>query len=655
MADLLQSYCFTARIEIGHTGSTPLAHVIQGGKSLLRLYTRTLDNSDRWSRWNRLQNYRRYPDGDGIVRVLECEVMTRPPAELIDMLRERHAQTKPEEVFHAEPEMLQGLMRVGVPLTVLGRNALQVLVQVTAGRIALLVDGVVVDEQWPTGLDLEAKEMHVRVLSDDVKEAVILPRVLTAQEIVAHCDGENAVARRRAELLGPEQPIGQYWAPAGHNCWAGDAMLCTDGERLHLYWLLDRRMGTSKWGCGASQFAHASTTDLRHWTQYPLAFPLTEPWEATIGTGCVVYHAGIHYAFSNIVNERLGRIARQHPAGVYLATSGDGLQFTKQGFLGVTGEPGMVRDDNGLFHAVSSSRHIDGVWRTARLTSRDLVHWEMADKDFLPQPGWPTTREVFSSECFCWFAWGGWWYIVGGRTGMWKALALLGPYVRCRQDIYDGLLVPQAAVFGGRAIMAGWILADRNEYAGHLVFRELLQRADGDLDMRRLPELEPKAASTHKLPDVEVSMKAGVQMMPLPDGNMRLRMTLRPGRSPAPYGVRIAGAELQFDSQRQVVQWGTPHGDAPAPDAVMEPCMGGDFAILHVQGLEQAVHLDLLVWHDAKSDTVMLDAQIDARRTIITRRSSAAISSAMLFSADGGLCVSDMAVSELAPCQGTNA
>ncbi|MGA2656095.1 MAG: hypothetical protein ABSH34_01120 [Verrucomicrobiota bacterium] len=37
------------------------------------------------------------------------------------------------------------------------------------------------------------------------------------------------------------------------------------------------------------QFAHLSTTDLMHWQQHPLALPITDPTECSLGTGCGGY------------------------------------------------------------------------------------------------------------------------------------------------------------------------------------------------------------------------------------------------------------------------------------------------------------------------------------------------------------------------------
>ncbi len=429
----------------------------EAGAETLALLLRRAGDDPSLSEWDRRQNYARFVGDDGLV--LECVVATEPPQGLIDRLR---AQQKT-----VSPELERGLLRLGVPLALLGGGAQwEVVVRLDGPRIALIVDGILRDEEWPAGPWQRGSAVSAALAVEFLTDVPEAPT--------------------------PLPPLTRSWTPSGHNAWAGDVMLTADGDRLHLFWLADRRMHGSKFGCGAHSFAHASTADLQHWEHHPPAYPVSESWEASNGTGCTVVRRGVHHLFANVLSERLGVEAR-HPNGPHLATSRDGVHYAKEGRVeGLPGEPGIIRDEQGLWHAISVSRHSDGVWRSSRYESTDLRSWRLADPAFLPEPGWPTSRTVFSGECFNWFRWRQWYYILGGRTGFWRSPRMLGPYRSANDadgpqwDVYDGLMVPQVAVWKGRAILGGWLPLNDRDWAGHLVFRELRQLPDGSLEMRRL-------------------------------------------------------------------------------------------------------------------------------------------------------------------------
>jgi beta-fructofuranosidase len=456
----------------------------------LVVLVRRVGDDPALAEWDRRQNYARYAGHDGLV--LECVVATAPPRIAKD-----------------------GRLRLGVPVAVLGdAPQLDIAVRLGGPHLALIVNGVVVDEEWPAG-------PAVVPMNDAPGELPALP------------------------------PLTQYWAPPGHNAWAGDVMLTAAGDRLHLFWLTDRRMHGSKFGCGGCSFAHASTTDLTHWEHHPLAYPVTEYWEAANGTGCCVVQDGVFHLYANVLTERL-KLEQEHPNGPHLATSTDGIHFTKQGRAhGLPGEPGMIRDEHDRWHAIAVSKHADGVWRSSRYESDDLRNWRLADLNFLPEPGWPTSRTVFSSECFNWFRWRDWYYIIGGRTGFWRARQLLGPYQRPAQDIYDGLMVPQVAVWNDRAILGGWLPLNDKDWGGHLVFRELRQCADGGLEMFRLREL------------------------PLPAGARQYRQEF------APDEIRdLAGPNLEYDFTAPVAAEVVAHYDFKSNSTIFDLGLSGQRTLI---------------------------------------------------------------------------
>lgn len=69
----------------------------------------------------------------------------------------------------------------------------------------------------------------------------------------------------------------QYGKPPHKDEFAGDMMPFWDGERFHLFYLLDRQHHAAQGGLGGHQWAHAATLDLKQWQHYPLALPIGEP------------------------------------------------------------------------------------------------------------------------------------------------------------------------------------------------------------------------------------------------------------------------------------------------------------------------------------------------------------------------------------------
>jgi hypothetical protein len=597
--------------------------------------------------WERRQNYRAFSDTSGMVDLIECSLLITRPDSLVEELRR---QPVPSDAVAATVRAWResGEVRLGAPLAVVGHpgsgSRREIALRIDRARIDLLIDGRLIDSEWPCGPWISG--------DDDVTIGAGVEQFRAWDRVVD--DAERGWTR------GADPVLAQHWAPSGHNVFAGDTMWCVSGDRLHLYWLPDHRAGESKWGAGVGQFAHHSTTDLHSWTAHPLAYPLTEPHELALGTGAVIEQDGVFHLYSRHCQERFGpAFEALHPGGMHHATSTDGETFIKLGPCPISGsgrtrhdlgaEPGMLRDAAGLWHAAAAG---------TRLTSSDLHRWTVTDAEFLPPVGWPCTRYlppvgssapasyVVSNECTCWFRWGDWHYLLSGRTGFWMSRSLLGPYwgaasevVHPAWDPYDGLLVPQAIVFKQRCVLSGW-LARSEGYAGHLVFRELIQRPDGNLEMRRLPELEPRCGESLRWtapaePDVAsaggrliIDARAAARSAVISgvESDIRIAVRLRP-EGCARYGLSFLASapsapscELRLEPRRSLAQWGTALGGLCAPDSVGLPFDGRDFSILGVDGLDRAIALDILVRREPKSRTTIIDAEIDGRRTMITRR-----------------------------------
>ena len=245
--------------------------------------------------------------------------------------------------------------------------------------------------------------------------------------------------------------------------------------------------------------------------------------------------------------------------------------------------------------------------------------------------------------------WAYWWYIIGGRTGFWRSQNLMGPYASVHDnggplwDIYDGLMVPQATVWENRSIMAGWIGFDegigwRDTWGGHLVFRELKQRPDGNLEISRLAEFDPPLPCKQD-GGCRIEIGNGVRYASLVLGRNIGRFACRIAPSGSGrFGVCLeetpgapAIVELRFDAAARTAQWGTPAASGLAPVAEKLGWTGNDFAILGVEGLDRPFELDLVIFADTKSDTLILDAMINRRRTMITRRLGSGVQSLRFF------------------------
>jgi hypothetical protein len=521
------------------------------------------------------ENLPRFADASGTTAVLEavCSVAVLPPMRA----------TLPSRPC------------VGVPLVLLGPGRHVVEVRVHAARLDLLVDGRLVDEEWTCGA-LAAEPSRLHLCHG------------TAQVWRGTCDDGADHGGESAGTIAGHQL--QYWKPSGHNRWAGDTMLCHDGQRLHLMYLIDRRHHGSKGQCGAHQVAHLSTTDLRSWTSHPLVVGVDEPWEA-IGTGSLVRHQdrwhfiyGLHSGRC-VTDASAGADLPQPfaaidgtPEGTAIAISDDGVHFRKQAVLVHAAQnPSVFPDPDGGF-VMFAGEGAYGLYR-----SDDLQHWRAVDHCVVPYG--PASPWRNTCECMCHLEWGGWHYLWGGFTGFWMSRSIAGPYWdqdgaggaaavadiaaqhgaallnprpagqpgRPRHDIYDGLSAPMAATMpDGRRVLCGWLLGLRG-WGGRLVLRELLQEADGTLGMRWLPEAVPQVGAAVDLhwdrdPHLAAGEVATVDGLPeawLLECEVVARgvaVSVLVGGS----GCLVDGVELRVDPVRGVAQWGGPRGGKPAPD-----------------------------------------------------------------------------------------
>jgi beta-fructofuranosidase len=303
----------------------------------------------------------------------------------------------------------------------------------------------------------------------------------------------------------------QYFKPPGLY-FVGDCMPFSHQGVFHLYYLLDENHHQGLNGLGGHQWAHASTKDLIHWEHHPLALALSAENEGSICTGSVFFHAGVYHAYH-------GTRLRDWTQHLSHATSQDGIRFSKDpvplGFppAGYSPlhyrDPFVYQDEAGKFQMLITAQiEAYPLYQRGgcllRLSSADLQSWTV-EKPFLIPGGEKEYGSI--PECPDLFYWKGWYYLLFGihlQTHYRMARALSGPWLRPAVDVLDNqlLAVMKTAPFGaGRRIGAGWVGCRKGNHAdgqpqwgGNVVFRELVQFADGSLGTRFPAEMIPTRA-----------------------------------------------------------------------------------------------------------------------------------------------------------------
>ncbi len=511
-------------------------------------------------------------------------------------------------------------LRVSVPLKIVGAvDWHDVIVRFTGPKLELFVDGVLVDEEWPIGklrlgnstpclIGAESANGHVKCgFRGAIDHAALWNRALTNDEVVFLSGGADEVARRDAQILGPENPCMQYWKPRGYNTSLGDCMPFFHDGRFHLFYLFDRRHHGSKWGLGAHQWAHASSTDLAHWEQHPMAIPITEQWEGSICTGSVFFHDGVYYAhYATRMPD-----GKQHLAH---ATSTDGIHFDKlppnplaspqAGYDPTHYRDPLVFEENGLFHMLVTARFTDkrdGC--VAQLLSKDLKTWDLAEPFIIPGR---------VTDCPDYFEWNGYHYLFAEFV-YWMSREPLGPWTSPAMDRLDVLYVPKTAAFtGNRRIYVSWL--PDGGWAGNAVFRELIQHEDGTLGTKFVPEMMPKCGGALDLASMTAKPGANVERDSIrAPHDMYLTTQVTPGSKGTRFGLSLhadadkgKGCGLWFDPAKQRVEF---HADDSDAGKTKET----NCAIDRVEGLDRPFTLEIVVKDD------IIDVCIDHRRTIITR------------------------------------
>jgi hypothetical protein len=489
--------------------------------------------------------------------------------------------------------------RLTAPLKTIGATEWHdVVVRYRGHVLELFVDGVLMDEEWPSGsLRKTVEPFRIGAESDGdrvkagfhglVDHVALWSRALADDEIMALSGGRDGAAARERRYLGEMPPTLQYWTPRGHNATAGDCMPFFHDGTFHLYYLFDRRRHGSKLGRGAHQWAHASTRDLVTWTHHPIALPITDEREASICTGSIIFHDGVYTAYySTRMIDGEERLA--------FATSRDSIRFEKAAidafprkWEGYTAkdfrDPEVFRAD-GLFHMFISTREeSSGRGCVGHLTSTDLRAWTAGPPVFVGGRGVP--------ECTNHFTMNGWNYLLSNQFR--RSRERVGPWESMTPDTLDSLAVPKTAAWkDGRRIYAGWLSS--GGFGGCIVFREIVQHPDGLLGTKFPPEMVPARGEPARPSfDLKVSGEHTAEGLPR---NAWFRARVKP--SAGTFGVRLgagrAGELRILPGQRRVE-------------------IGARAVAAHVDGLDRSFTIEGV----AKDD--LLDICIDDRRTLIGR------------------------------------
>lgn len=401
-----------------------------------------------------------------------------------------------------------------------------------------------------------------------------------------------------------------YWSPAGHNQWAGDVVTTTWDDKLHIFYLVDRRHHNSKGGRGGHWFEHIVSGDLKSWQELPAAVPM-DVREEYVGTGtpfmldgkyCLAYglHTTRHCSYEEVV-------ARGLPFGGTYSVSDDGIHFKKTGIVFTDDQnPSVYNRPDGLL----GMGCIDSLQKASSIMG-------------------PWTREIENAhvhgDCPCPFEWNGLHYIIQGFCTMSRSrTGENGTYedeVLAGYDIYEGLSVPMVAPWkDNRRILAGWI-NHRNGWGGWLCFRELVQYPDGHLGTRWVGEMpmpveplefecEPGKVFTLKF---STDDKAGRDFAFILDpvaGKASFTEKADDGTYPEvpTYAELAAKYEPEFGEKRI------------GAGRQFRPDEAGDFAIGKIRGLDKPFKVRVENYFDKKAGISLVDIEIAGHRTMVTRR-----------------------------------
>jgi len=511
-------------------------------------------------------------------------------------------------------------MTVGFPLACLKQpyGTHDFVLNFTGVRWVLYADGELMDLDFPFGYpDWKAGAATLKIDSSVVRGARFFAPALQAE----------AKARKPQELKEV-----QYWTPHGFNTWVGDVATCYFKGRYHVFYLLDRRHHSSKFGQGSHYFEHLSTADFKTWTEHEAAAPIDEQREC-IGTGtpfafdgklCLAY--GLHteriypddkttrpaqseYLAAHGCTGTFTREAPGAPVGSTYAVSADGVAKFKKtwAFFHTCRNPSVYIDPAGKLRMLANSGS-KGMWASDS-----------------PDGGWRCTNADFppGGDCTFFFRWGRYDYIVGGFVDLWSKPAdapdsAYDNVVHKGLDCYDGLNVPCVTEIGkGRFVLAGWTMD--YGWGGHLALRELVQFPDGRLGSKWLPEAVPATGPVRSLDVIQVnatgkdSFLLSFTVTPKAAAQGHVAVDLSGAAGPCRFEIDLSSNRAQFAPVKE-------DGSSERQKSLREGCRicgTRQYAIENLIATDKPFAVRLIVKADPKSGGSMVDAEIAGCRTML--------------------------------------
>ena len=549
------------------------------------------------------------------------------------------------ESYHPE----RTILTMGIPLNLYDASKKDVYLLYDGVRLAFIVDGRIVNCEFPFG-ETKAGDITYDKTSFSFIGFNTNPQLLKSEN-------EKEVTHRSMA----------FYSSAGYNDWAGDIINFWHGDTYHMVVLYDRHHHRNRFGGGAHSPVHITTKDFINWENHGELYSFKRPWE-TFGTGTLFFHNGKYYYAFGLHTSRMipsentaGQIIEKHyretgetkylthneifvrglyPNGTNYLVSDDGINF-KPGCKQVhwPENPSIYTnsDDTITMYAgyggtgTYIAPHIDGPWRE---TDSPFPSKEM--------------RAVMgaSTECPSMFDWNGYRYLIMGFVGFYmtenggntfKDMSAIG------QDIYDGLCVPMVADCNGRYILSGWLSGYGWGYV--LQHRELVQKENGIIGMKWLPELTPNTDELNLHCSIE-DLNNPTEIALKRKKSYYLECSVLPDKD-GKVGIAFSGEGAPFvfslDSKKEKVQTNYSNGMAQFPDEIESLCeyatklseplesfrklekntyhhKSHNFSIIKVDELKTKYKLCMMIHYEAKSDSIIIDAQIAEGRTFISNR-----------------------------------
>ena len=552
-----------------------------------------------------------------------------------------------------EGDFLNAVLRQQVPIDLIGQGWHDVIIRFNREKLETFVDGVPLDIDWPHGnlhkfegpFLIGAGFQNGKLLSGfngQIDHVALWDRPLTDKEISLLSGGVKEIAKRDKEILGPVEPVGQYYRPRSYNMFVGDCMTFAHDGVFHVFFLTDRGHGTGKWGTLGSPWGHVSTTDLVNWTEHPTPLDITEPWECCLGTGSFAFHDGKYYLFYIKHDRRIWFTDNPNQGdAVFVATSDDCINFKKES------EPLFVPKFFQL-NDINPDIYLNETDGSYMLSLSNWKVWET--NDFKT---WTERKQLSSPPwwiCTSYFKWNDWYYFTSCSM-YWRSEKPIEADTKWsmppEQMLLDGIRVPQISKFKDRYIMAGFTPETKGTaYAGELLVREVIQRPNGTLAAKWVEEMIPSSGqpldlsfeksigdSTIDGNNIKVTAADGFAAGLLEEvpQNVRITLQVKPGEGAKHFGLCFrgegdyeSGCELQFDTAKKRVQF------APVSDGKMAEEAGNWRAIGHITDIDKPLTLDIIVKDD------LIDASIDNRRSVITRNYTRLSGDRLFFFAGNG-------------------